>query len=359
MPPLLRFLIYRLLSFPITLFIITIILYSFIMLTPVEVRATLYYPKDFKSDRLTDEELQRYTNTLIKKYHLDDPFPVQYAIWATNLLRGNWGWSQELEEAVLPALLRRTAVSVELALYSMLVFIPLGLLSGVNAGAKKDSGADFRFRSSAFIGVAIPTFVLALVLISIFYVGLHWFPPERLGFNSSQVVEAESFHKYTGLITIDGLLNGKPMITLEALQHLALPVITLSLGFWGLLGRVARSSVIEEQHKEYVTAARAHGIGERSLVWKHIFRNALTPALTSSMLSTAALFTSVFVVEIIFGFRGVSSLIVTSSNYFNPDAPALLGFAVYSVVVVLFIMLVLDLLMALLDPRVREEVHGT
>jgi peptide/nickel transport system permease protein len=237
----------------------------------------------------------------------------------------------------------------------MLVFIPLGLLSGVTAGAKKDSRTDFRFRFSAFIGVAIPTFVMALVLMSIFYVGLHWFPPERLSFNTKHLVESEVFHKYTGLITIDGLLNGKPMITLEALQHLALPVITLSLGYWGLLGRVARSSVIEEQHKEYVIAARARGIRERSLVWKHIFRNALTPALTSSMLSVAALFTSVFVVEIIFNFRGVSSMIVESFTY-TPDAPTLLGFSVYSVVVVLFIMLVLDLLMALLDPRVREEV---
>jgi peptide/nickel transport system permease protein len=142
---------------------------------------------------------------------------------------------------------------------------------------------------------------------------------------------------------------------LDALRHLVLPVITLSLGYWGLLGRVARSAVIEEQHKEYVTAARARGVSERLLVWKHIFRNTLTPTLTSSMLSTAALFTSVFVVEIIFNFRGVSSLVVASFTY-TPDAPTLLGFAVYSVLVVLILMLVLDLLMALLDPRVREEV---
>jgi ABC-type dipeptide/oligopeptide/nickel transport system permease component len=355
MPPLLRFLIYRLISLPITLFIITVVLYAFVMLTPVEVRASLYFPAGLNTDRLSNEVLQRYTNEIIEKNNLDDPFPVQYATWAANLLRGNWGWSPVLGQEVLPALLQRTPVSAELALYSMLVFIPLGMLSGVNAGAKKDSRTDFRFRFFAFIGIAIPTFVLALVLMSIFYVGLHWFPPERLSFNTRHLVESEAFHQFTGLVTIDGLLNGQPMVTLEALQHLALPVITLSLGYWGLLGRVARSAVIEEQHKEYVTAARARGIRERSLVWKHIFRNALTPALTSSMLSAAALFTSVFVVEIIFNFRGVSSLIVASLTY-TPDAPTLLGFAVYSVIVVLVLMLALDLLMALLDPRVREEV---
>jgi peptide/nickel transport system permease protein len=355
MPPLLRFLIYRLLSLPITLFIITIVLYAFVLLTPLEVRASLYFPEGLNTDRLSNEELQRYTTMIVKKYNLDDPFPVQYATWATNLVRGNWGWSPILGEDVLPALLRRTPVSAELALYSLLLFIPLGLLSGVNAGAKKDSRVDFRFRFSAFIGVTIPTFVLALVLMSVFYVLLHWFPPERLGYNSSQLVKSEAFNQYTGLLTIDGLLNGQPKITLEAFQHLVLPVTTLSLGYWGLLGRVARSAVIEEQHKEYVTAARARGIGQHSLVWKHIFRNALTPALTSSMLSVAALFTSVFVVEIIFGLRGVSSLIVESLTY-TPDAPTLLGFAVYSVIVVLLLMLVLDLLMAVLDPRVREEV---
>jgi ABC-type dipeptide/oligopeptide/nickel transport system permease component len=355
MPPLLRFLIYRLISLPITLFIITLVLYAFVMLTPVEVRASLFFPEGLNTERLTKEQLQRFTNLTIKKYNLDDPFPVQYATWATNLLRGNWGWSPVLGEDVLPALLRRTPVSAELALYSVFVFIPLGLLSGVNAGSKKDSGADFRFRFSAFIGVTIPTFILALVLMSIFYVALHWFPPERLGYESQALVQSEVFHQFTGLVTIDGVLNGKPKITLEALQHLALPVITLSLGYWGLLGRVTRTAVIEEQHKEYVTAARARGIGQHALVWKHIYRNALTPALTSSMLSVAALFTSVFVVEIIFSFRGVSSLIVASFTY-TPDAPTLLGFAVYSVIVVLLLMLVLDLLMALLDPRVREEV---
>jgi peptide/nickel transport system permease protein len=355
MPPLLRFLIYRLVSLPITLFIITIVLYAFVMLTPLEVRASLYFPEGLNTDRLSNAELQRYTNRIIDIYNLDDPFPVQYATWATNLLRGNWGWSPVLGEDVLPALLRRTPVSAELAFYSMLTFIPLGILSGVKAGSKKDSRTDFRFRLAAFIGVTIPTFVLALVLMSIFYVGLHWFPPERLSYDSTQLIRSEAFRQFTGLVTIDGLLNGRPELTLEALQHLALPVITVSLGYWGLLGRVARSSVIEEQHKEYVIAARARGIRERSLVWKHIFRNALTPALTSSMLSTAALFTSIFVVEIIFSFRGVSSLVVASFTY-TPDAPTLLGFAVYSVVVVLLLMLVLDLLMALLDPRVREEV---
>jgi peptide/nickel transport system permease protein len=196
---------------------------------------------------------------------------------------------------------------------------------------------------------------MALVLMRIFYVGLYWFPPERLGSQSSRVVASEEYRKLTGLLTVDGILNGRPEISLEALQHLVLPVVTLSIAYWGILGRVTRAAMIDEEGKEYIIAAKARGVGRRDLVWKHMGRNALTPALTSSMLSAAALFTSMFVVEIIFGFRGVSTLVVVSLDY-TPDATVLLGFAVYSVIVVLLLMLILDLLIAVFDPRVREGV---
>jgi len=355
MPPLLRFLIHRLISIPITLFIITVILYGFVMLTPVEARATLYFPKGLNPDRMTNEELQRFTEVTIKKWHLDEPFPVQYSLWVSNLVRGKWGWSPVLGEDVLPALLRRTPVSAELMLYSFLVFIPLGLISGIRAGANKDRPVDLRFRLAAFIGISFPTFIMALILMRIFYVGLYWFPPERLGFQSSRLVASEAFRTFTGLLTIDGLLNGRPEISLEALRHLVLPVVTLSIAYWGILGRVTRAAVIDETSKEYIIAAEARGISQHDLVWKHMGRNALTPALTSSILSAAALFTSMFVVEIIFGFRGVSSLIAVTFDYV-PDVAILLGFAIYSVVVVLLMMLALDLLIAILDPRVREEV---
>jgi peptide/nickel transport system permease protein len=355
MPPMLRFLVQRLLSIPITLFIVTMVLYGFVMLTPPEMRATLYYSSGVNLDRMTDEEIRQMNDRIIERHHLDEPFPVQYGIWAWNLVRGDWGWSAVHREKVLAALMRRSPVTAELALFSLLFFIPLGMISGVRAGARKDSRQDARFRLAAFIAVSIPPFVLALVLMSIFYVGLHWFPPQRLGIQSTLLINSESFRRITGFLTVDGLLNGHPEISLEALKHLVLPVLTVSLGYWGLLGRVTRSTVIEEQHKEHVIAAKARGVPDRKLVWKHIFRNALTPALTSSMLSAAALYTSLFIVEIIFDFKGISSLVIDFSMP-TPDAPILLGFAVYSVLVVLLLMFMLDLIMAALDPRVREGV---
>ncbi|MCA9978501.1 MAG: ABC transporter permease, partial [Anaerolineales bacterium] len=159
---------------------------------------------------------------------------------------------------------------------------------------------------------------------------------------------------YTGFLTLDGLLNGRIDVTLDAFRHLVLPVFTLSLAHWATLGRVTRVAMIEEIDKEYITSARARGLYNRSVVWRHAFRNALLPALTSSLLSAASLVTGVFVVEVIFSIKGLSELITKGIGAFTPDTPLALGFAVYSVLLVLPIMMVLDLLKAIVDPRLRE-----
>ena len=137
-----------------------------------------------------------------------------------------------------------------------------------------------------------------------------------------------------------------------------MPVFTLSLYHWATLGRIARISMINERRKEYVTSARARGLPERRVVWHHAFRNMLSPSLTSMVLSATSIITGVFVVEIIFNFPGVSRVILSAMDGV-PDAPAALGFAVYSVFIVLLLMFFLDVLQAILDPRIREEVLKT
>jgi peptide/nickel transport system permease protein len=141
----------------------------------------------------------------------------------------------------------------------------------------------------------------------------------------------------------------------DAWKHLAMPIFTLSLYHWATLARITRTSMIEERSKEYILSARARGLSERRVVWKHAFWNMLTPSLTSIALSATSIVTGVFVAEIIYDFNGVSSVIVAAMSG-EPDAPAALGFAVYSVVLVLIMMFVLDVLQAAFDPRVREGV---
>jgi len=237
----LKFLVRRLLAIPITLLFITAFLYGIIMLAPVEDRAQLYMPRGSSNNPSYNPEL--IMQRIIEEQGLDDPYPVQYFRWLSRLLQGNWGWSPGLRGDVLQALLERTPATAELTLYSVILLIPLGIASGVVAGWRHDQLPDHGFRLSAFVATSIPPFILGLVLLSIFYAGLNWFPPGRLSVSERFVVEAADFKNYTGLLTIDGLLNGRVDITLSAFRHLILPVITLTLAHWATLGRVTRASM--------------------------------------------------------------------------------------------------------------------
>ena len=354
MPPFLQFLIRRFLAIPISLLVITTVIYGGVVLTtPPDVRASIYMPET--RARLTEEQRQKQINLIIKRYHLNEPFPIQYSYWVVSLVRGEWGYSPSLNNDVLPALLQRTPATAELAFYSALLFIPLGLLAGVLAGWRQRGKFDSVFRLLAFLATSMPSFILALVLISFFYIGLGWFAPERLSMSLSIHLTPENFKAYTGMYTIDGLLNGRLDLVADAFRHLVMPVFTLSIYHWATLGRIARSSMIAERRREYIIAARARGVRENRLIWRHAFKNMIAPSFTSLVLSAASLVSGVFVVEIIFRYNGISDIIVRSMRDV-PDAAAALGFTVYSVVIVLFLMFSLDVLQAIFDPRVRDEV---
>lgn len=354
MPPFLQFVIRRFLVIPVSLVIITMVLYGGVMLTPPEARATLYYPPRMNPN-MSEEQMRRFQEAIIERHHLRDPFLIQYGYWAASLLDGTWGYSPTMREYVFPALLKQTPITMELALYSLLFLIPLGLVSGVISGWRRSEAFDRLFRGAAFLGTSTPSFILALVLLSVFYVQLDWFAPGRISFHYSVEISKETFGKLTGMLTIDSLLNGRPDIFWDACKHLVMPVFTLSLYHWATLGRIARTSMLNERGKEYIVSARARGLAERRVVWRHAFRNMLSPSLTSIALSATSIITGVFVVEIIFNFNGVSRVILSAMGGV-PDAPAALGFAVYSVLMVLILMFVLDVLQAILDPRIREGV---
>lgn len=358
MPPLVRFLLLRLLLVPPTLLVVTATLMLLLMAVPSEVRAFLYLPYRVQANAgmMTRDQLHQVASPYIQKYHLEDPFPVQYAYWVSSLFTQGGGYSPILKgEEVLTALWKRTPVTVELTLYSLLLFIPLGTVSGLRAGWKQGGPSDRRFRTAAYVAANMPPFITGLLLLSIFYVLLGWFPIGRLGIAASSETLAPDFQHFTGLMTVDSLLNGHLDIFIDSVRHLVLPVVTLSLAQWATLGRVVRSTIITERRKEYLTAARARGIPEKRLLWRHALHNILAPALSSSALAAASLFTGVFMVETIFDLRGVADLIVRGSKA-GLDVPVAMGFAVYSVCVVLVIMFALDVLRAILDPRSRESM---
>jgi peptide/nickel transport system permease protein len=356
MPPFLQFVIRRFLIIPISLLIITMVLYAGVMLTPPEARAQLYFPPNMRV--VSEEQLKRFTEQIIKRHHLRDPYLVQYGYWAQSLVSGTWGYSPTMKSEVLPALVERTPATLELTFYSLLIFIPLGLISGVIAGWKPYGWRDTLFRAMAFIGMAIPPFVLAIIFLSVFYMGLGWFAPDRIDYKSSFEISKETYNALTGFITFDALLNGRPDIFASALRHLAMPVIILCLYNWALIGRVTRSLMIEQRNKEYIISARARGFSDRRVMWRHAFRSILAPSLTTVGLSAASILTGTFIVEIIFSMHGVSEVLANSMKG-TADAPAALGFAIYSVIMVLILMFFVDVLQAIFDPRIREEVLKT
>jgi peptide/nickel transport system permease protein len=341
-----------LLIIPLTLFVITAVLYGIVMLSPPEVRAELYMPPTTPRVQAPDAR-ENTIKRLIAENGLDDPYLVQYTRWVWRMLQGDWGYSPIFNAEVSELLRLRLPVTLELTLYSVLLLIPLALLSGLIAGWRPHGWLDNSFRLSAFMATAVPPFILGLFLLSIFYVGLGWFPPQRIG-THMVVLERSGFRPITGLLTLDGVLNSRLDVTLDAFRHLVLPVFTLSLLHWATISRVARVATIEEKSKEYITAARARGLPRANVLWRHALRNVLLPALTAGTLSAASLVTGVFVIEQIFDFKGLSELLIRGA-YGVPEASLLLAFAVVSVLLVLPIMVVLDMIKHLIDPRLRDE----
>jgi peptide/nickel transport system permease protein len=354
MPPFLQFLIRRFLVIPLTLFVITLFLYGGVMLTSPEARAQIYMPNT--NARLTEKQIAKLIENIIERYHLDESYPVQYSFWVGTYFDGTWGYSPSLNEDVLPALLARTPATAELTLFSLLILIiPFGLYAGTIAGWRRGY-LDSIFQSWAFFVTSIPPFILALVFLVIFYINLGWFAPQRLGVQYSYQITKDTFVSPTGMLLIDSLVNSRYDIFADALRHLAMPALTLSLYHWATLARITRSAVMEQKRKEYITSAQARGIPSRRVLWRHVFRNILVPSLTSVGLSAASLISGVYVVEIIYDLNGVSEIITTAMSSGIPDAPAVLGFAVYSVLVVLILMFILDVIQAVVDPRIREDI---
>lgn len=353
MKPFIIFLIRRLLVIPVSFVIITMILFAGVMITPPETRVEIYIPPS--NAHISEEHLQRIKENIIVKYHLNDPYPIQYVYWLKSLFENQWGYSPMLNQNVLPALLERTPATAELTLYSLLFFIPLGLIGGVVAGWKQHSHKDNIFRFFAFIATSFPPFILAILFLAVFYIKLGWFAPGRIDMSLRFDITGPDFHTYTGLLTIDSLINGRMDIFISAFRHLAMPVFTLSLYHWATLGRITRATIGSERHKEYITAAKARGLPDQRVLWRHVFWNTLAPSFTSMALSAASLITGVFVVEVIYNIHGVSDVMVKSMQMI-PDSAAALGFALYCILFVMLLMFVLDILQAIFDPRIREEV---
>jgi peptide/nickel transport system permease protein len=316
------------------------------MFTPAQ-RATLY----IKSEKQASE-----IDNIIRIYHLDQPAIVQFQNWFSQLLQGNLGYSTTAAAPVLQALLQKLPATFELVIWSLPITILVGIYLGVQSAVHRDKLPDHITRTLAIIGYSLPTFWLGLMLMAVFYVELGWFPPERLGMEAATFIYMSGhWHSYTGLLTIDGLLNGQPWITLDVLRHMVLPTLTLVTINIALIMRVMRSSMLEALGKGYVMAARAKGLSNVQVVNKHARRNALIPVMTVAGLLTAGLLTGVVITETVFNIDGIGRWAAVASGGGGTvgDIPAVLGFALFTGIVFVFANLIVDVMYAYIDPRIR------
>lgn len=349
--PFLGYLASRIFAGLVTFFIITVVVYSIALLVPVDERARFYVPEKHRYEETA--AIRQYLDAAIKTYGLDDPFPIQYGRWLNNLVHGDWGYSPLLRSDVFSAVASRSPATLELTLFSILIYIPLGMVLGAFIAWRQGKLVDQLVRTGSFVITAIPPFILGFVLIAVIYVQMGFLDLSRIGYAEKSIIQSDGFWSLTGLITIDGLLNLRFDIVWEAIRHLAMPVATLVAFYLATLVLVTRASVNEEIQKEYILLAKGMGLKDRRILFTYALKNAMLPGLAYSALTSAQLITGVFVVEAIFNWHGVSELVTDSMGSGIPDVNLALGFCVYSVVVVLSIVLVLDIIQAFVDPRVR------
>lgn len=351
------YIIRRLLIMPVILFGVTVVVFAMIQfLGPVE-RSALYI-KDIPK---TEQQVQ----AVIERYGLDQPFPVQYWYWLVGredpvtgetvggVLRGDLGFSRTGREPVIDLLLRKLPATMELAIWSMVPIVVIGVVLGVLAALNHNGPVDQGARVFAILGYSFPTFVFGLLVLLIFYARLGWFAPGRLSTQFSQEVLRSGFTQYTHMMTFDALLNLRFDIFLDALRHLVLPVATLSYLSWALLLKVTRSSMLEALRQDYVTTARAKGLAERVVIVRHVLKNALVPVATVAGLTVAGLMNGVVITETIFNIQGLGKAAADAAV--SLDVLTMLGYALFTAILFVAVNLVVDVTYAFLDPRVRLE----
>jgi ABC-type dipeptide/oligopeptide/nickel transport system permease component len=321
-----------------------IFIFAVIQFIPPLVRATL-----FITNIRTAGSLQQ----IARDNGLYDPVYVQFYHWMNVLLvQRSLGYDSH-GVAVYDAIAMRLPATAEIVLYSAPLIVLVGLTLGVLAGANRDKFVDQGSRVVAILGTSLPSFWFGIVLLSIFYAGLGWFPPGRYGQEVSTYIgnPINHWHWQTGLVSIDGLINGQFWIFVDGLRHLVLPVTVLVLLNSALLVRVTRSSMLEALGKDYITAAKAKGLSRKEVVNIHARRNALIPAITISGMMVAGLLTGVVITETVFNMGGIGQYAAQSAQIL--DIPPVIGYTLMSAVIFVFSNLIVDVLYAYIDPRIR------
>lgn len=278
---------------------------------------------------------------------LNKPLPIQYLLFLGNLLRFNLGNSIMSGASIIQEITIRWPATFELSLAAMLIALILGIPAGVLAAVRKNSAIDNLTMSGSLIGVSMPVFWLGLLLIYLFAVNWQWLPP---GLRMSQEV-ATSFKPMTGFYIFDALLQLNWKALKDVLAHLVLPAFTLSTISLAIIARITRSAMLEVLSQDYIRTARAKGVLERWVIFKHALKNALLPVVTIIGLQFGTLLSGAILTETIFSWPGIGLWIY--DGILNRDYPVVQGGVIFVSISFVLINLLVDISYAFLDPRIQ------
>jgi peptide/nickel transport system permease protein len=283
---------------------------------------------------------------LRKEMHLDKSLPVQYYYWFKGVLKGDFGKSINTKRPVSTDIKAFLPATLELALLSGTLLVIISIVLGLLAAKHRDTWADNLIRGLSYIGIAIPAFVVAVLLLLLF--GYVWPVIPVLGRISSGV---EAPPQITGLITIDSLITGNFVAFFDALKHLILPALALATGPLFQEARLLRSSLTDNMGKEYISVATAYGIPSRVIMTKYLLKPSFIPVVSVMGLDFAALMGNAFLVEKIFNWPGISRYGINAM--LNKDLNAISAVFIVFGIIFLIVNIIVDIIVASLDPRIR------
>lgn len=279
--------------------------------------------------RLEDQEIMR------ERLGLNDPFYVQFWNFLTNALRGDFGISYRLQQPVTRLIADRLPATVELAFVSALLALVVGVLMGIFTALRSKSFLSGTVMTLSLVGVSLPTFLIGIGLIYVFAVELQWLPSNGRG----QTVDFGWWR--TGFLTESGL------------RSLILPAITLSLFQMTLIMRLVRAEMMEVMRSDYIRFARARGLPDRLINFRHALKNTLVPVITITGLQLGSVIAFAIVTETVFQWPGVGSLFINSVQ--AVDVPVMAAYLMMVGLVFVTINLIVDILYYLVDPRLRTQ----
>jgi peptide/nickel transport system permease protein len=307
----LRFFVRRLAMLIVSLLVASFVIFAAIYLAPGNPIAALSGGRSIPPESL---------KVLEARYHLDQPFLVQYWYWLTNALHGNLGISITLRENVSDLIASRISTTAGLVLYSSILIIAIGVGLGIASGLRPGL-LDTSVLVVTAISASLPAFVAAIVLILVFAVQLQWFP---------------------------SIGNGVGFF--DQVKHLTLPAVALAVSSLAIVARVTRAAIREESRKEHVQTAVSRGIPTVELIRRHVLRNAAIPITTISGITIASLIAVAAVVEVVFGLAGLGAYLVQSAE--SKDLAVVQGISLLLVTAFVAVNVLVDVLYAVLDPRV-------